>query len=71
MSLNNSLADDVERHIFIILFFLIIGANDKDIPGIPNTFEEYIYLRIQELIVPLLIVWFGICARTIKLENME
>lgn len=43
----------------------------KDIPGIPNNFEEYICLRIQELIVPLLILWFRICARTIKIENME
>lgn len=63
---NDSLTDDRERHTSVILFFLIsekwnkIEANGKDISGVLNNFEEYICSRIQELIVPLLILWFKI-----------
>lgn len=46
---------------------------DKDILGVLNNFEEYIWLRIQELIVPFLLLWFKILLyfATVKVKNIE
>lgn len=46
---------------------------DKDKPGVLNNFEEYRCLRIQELIVPFLILWFKILLHfaTVKVKNIE